>query len=104
MTIHNYLQIDPIEELFKSLYHFALLSLFDPEYVRKSRLKLYRVILQMFLHSDVQREVPELIEKLTNNELNLNPKLLRKDKVSIINVKAGGEDFFEGVSEESDDD
>lgn len=56
----------------------------------------------MFSHRFVQKEIPELIEKLNNNDFNLNPKLLRKDKVSIINVKAGGEDYFEGISDESD--
>jgi hypothetical protein len=80
--------------LFKSFYHYILLSQFEEEYTRKCRLRLYRIIIEILTHFEIKKVLPELVEKFIRNEIALNPKLLKKDKVNIINLRAEDENLI----------
>ncbi len=87
MTLHNFASIDPVSELFKSFYHYVLLAQFEPEYVKKNRIRLYKIILEIFMHKHVKTLLPGLINKFINCEMAMNPKLLKSDKIKIVNIK-----------------
>jgi hypothetical protein len=57
-------------------------------------LRLYRIIIEILTHFEIKKVLPELVEKFIRNEIALNPKLLKKDKVNIINLRAEDENLI----------